>query len=108
MDEFGTISGALILLANIVMAWNTHRIQAMIDASPGDHTDELMRRLAHPGLRRRPPQIEPASRGAIRRLGARAEMKNLTFSKYQRLVITPQMQPIETTGSWTCPSRCAP
>ena len=34
------------MLANIVMAWNTHRIQAMIDASPGDHPDEVMRRLA--------------------------------------------------------------
>ena len=46
MEELGTISGALSLLANIVMAWNTHRIQAMIDASPGDHPDEVMRRLA--------------------------------------------------------------
>src|SRR3954451_18021938 len=44
MEELGTISGALTLLANIVMAWNTHRIQAMIDASPGDHPDEVMRR----------------------------------------------------------------
>ncbi|MGH6679732.1 MAG: Tn3 family transposase, partial [Bradyrhizobium sp.] len=25
MEELGTISGALTLLANIVMAWNTHR-----------------------------------------------------------------------------------
>jgi hypothetical protein len=24
MEELGTISGALTLLANIVMAWNTH------------------------------------------------------------------------------------
>ena len=46
MEELGTISGALSLLANIVMAWNTHRIQAMIDASPGDHPDEVTRRLA--------------------------------------------------------------
>ena len=46
MEEFGTISGALTLLANIVMAWNTHRIQAMIDATPGDHPDEVTRRLA--------------------------------------------------------------
>jgi hypothetical protein len=34
------------LLANIVMAWNTHHIQAMIDASSGDHPDEVTRRLA--------------------------------------------------------------
>jgi hypothetical protein len=46
MEELGAISGALTLLANIVMAWNTHRIQAMIDASPGDHPDEVMRGLA--------------------------------------------------------------
>ena len=46
MEELGTISGALTLLANIVMAWNTHRIQAMIDATPGDHPDEVTRRLA--------------------------------------------------------------
>ncbi|HTT81224.1 MAG TPA: Tn3 family transposase [Stellaceae bacterium] len=46
MEQLGTISGALTLLANIVMAWNTHRIQAMIDASLGDHPDEVMRRLA--------------------------------------------------------------
>jgi TnpA family transposase len=46
MEELGTISGALSLLANIVMAWNTHRIQTMIDASPGDHPDEVTRRLA--------------------------------------------------------------
>ena len=46
MEELGTISGALTLLGNIVMAWNTHRIQAMIDAAPSEHPDELMRRLA--------------------------------------------------------------
>jgi TnpA family transposase len=46
MEELGTISGALTLLANIVMAWNTHHIQAMIDALPGDHPDEVTRRLA--------------------------------------------------------------
>ena len=46
MEDLGTISGALTLLGNIVMAWNTHRIQAMIDAAPSEHPDELMRRLA--------------------------------------------------------------
>ena len=45
-EELGTISGALTLLANIVMAWNTHRLQAMIDRPPGDHPDEVMSRLA--------------------------------------------------------------
>ena len=46
IEELGTISGALTLLANIVMAWNTRRIQAVIDAAPGDHPDEVTRRLA--------------------------------------------------------------
>ena len=91
MEVLGTISGALTLLANIVMAWNTHRIQAMTDASPGDHPDEVMRRLApighkahqhawHSDFRSGPPQIEPTSPGAIRRLGARAGVKKLAFS----------------------------
>ena len=33
-EELGTISGALTLLPNIVMAWNTHHLQAMIDRRP--------------------------------------------------------------------------
>jgi TnpA family transposase len=45
-EELGTISGALTLLANIVMAWNTHHLQAMIDRAPSDHPDEVMSRLA--------------------------------------------------------------
>ena len=40
-EELGAISGALTLLANIVMAWNTHRLQAMIDRAPTDHADEV-------------------------------------------------------------------
>ena len=34
------------MLANIVMAWNTHHLQAMIDRVPSDHPDEVMSRLA--------------------------------------------------------------
>ena len=45
-EELGTISGALTLLANIVMAWNTHHLQAMIDRAPSEHPDEVVSRLA--------------------------------------------------------------
>ena len=45
-EELGAISGALTLLANIVMAWNTHRIQAVIDRTPNDHPDDVLSRLA--------------------------------------------------------------
>ena len=46
MEELSTISGALSLLANIVMAWNTHRLQAMIDQAPSDYPDAVVSRLA--------------------------------------------------------------
>jgi hypothetical protein len=45
-EQLGAISGALTLLANIVMAWNTHRIQAVIDRTPNDHPDDVLSRLA--------------------------------------------------------------
>jgi TnpA family transposase len=45
-EQLGAISGALTLLANIVMAWNTHRMQAVIDRAPNDHPDEVLSRLA--------------------------------------------------------------
>ncbi len=45
-EQLGAISGALTLLANIVMAWNTRRIQAVIDRAPNDHPDEVLSRLA--------------------------------------------------------------
>ena len=45
-EQLAAISGALTLLANIVMAWNTHRLQAVIDQSPNDHPDEVLSRLA--------------------------------------------------------------
>jgi len=43
-EELGTISGALTLLANVVMAWNTHHLQVMLDRAPGDHPDEVISR----------------------------------------------------------------
>lgn len=46
MEELGTISGALSLLANIAMAWNAHRLQAMIDRAPGAYPDAVLSRLA--------------------------------------------------------------
>jgi TnpA family transposase len=36
MEELGAISGALTLLANIVMAWNTHRLQLAVDQVPNE------------------------------------------------------------------------
>jgi len=38
-------------LANIVMAWNTHRLQAMIDQTPSDYSDAVVSRLAPIGYR---------------------------------------------------------
>lgn len=45
-EQLGAISGALTLLANVVMAWNTHHLQAAIDLAPGDHADDVLSRLA--------------------------------------------------------------
>ena len=45
-EQLGAISGALTLLANIIMAWNTHHMQAVIDQAPTDHPDEVLSRLA--------------------------------------------------------------
>ena len=46
MEELGTISGALTLLANIVMAWNTHRIQLAIDRMLSAYPDEVLNHIA--------------------------------------------------------------
>jgi hypothetical protein len=45
-EQLGAISGALTLLANIVMAWNTRRIQAAIDRAPNPHPDDVLSRFA--------------------------------------------------------------
>ncbi len=45
-EQLGAISGALTLLANIIMTWNTHRLQDMIDRAPTDHADAVLRQLA--------------------------------------------------------------
>jgi TnpA family transposase len=51
LEELGAISGALTLLANIVMAWNTHQLQIAIDRAPADYPDEVLSRIvpAHHG-----------------------------------------------------------
>jgi hypothetical protein len=46
MEELGAISGALALLANIVMAWNTHHLQLAIDQAPGAYPDEVLKDIA--------------------------------------------------------------
>ena len=40
------ISGALALLANVVMAWNTHRIQSFRDRKPDELADSVVAQLA--------------------------------------------------------------
>jgi len=45
-EQLGAISGALTLLANVIMAWNTYRMQAVIDQAPTNHPDEVLSRLA--------------------------------------------------------------
>jgi TnpA family transposase len=46
MEELGAISGALTLLANIVMAWNTYRFQLAADRVPGEYPDEVLSHIA--------------------------------------------------------------
>jgi hypothetical protein len=45
-EQLGAISGALTLLANIVMAWNIHHIQAVINRVQNDYPDEVLSRCA--------------------------------------------------------------
>jgi len=45
-EQLAAISGALTLLANIVMAWNTYRMQAVIDQAPSDYPNAVLSRIA--------------------------------------------------------------
>ncbi len=45
-EQLGAISGALSLLANIIMTWNTHSLQDMVDSAPTDHEDAVLSQLA--------------------------------------------------------------
>ena len=51
IEELVAISGALTLLANIVMAWNTHRLQIAIDRAPGEYPDEVLKGIAPIGYK---------------------------------------------------------
>jgi TnpA family transposase len=51
MEELGAISGALALLANIVMAWNTHRLQLAVDQTPAAYPDEVLKGIAPIGYK---------------------------------------------------------
>ena len=48
--ELLSVTGALALLTNIVLAWTTHRMQAVVEQWAGDHTQqadpELLRHIA--------------------------------------------------------------
>jgi TnpA family transposase len=45
-EQLAAISGALSLLANIVMAWNTQQMQAVVRQSPAQFPDEVLRQIA--------------------------------------------------------------
>ena len=34
------------MLANIIMAWNTHCLQTMIDRAPSEHADDVLSQVA--------------------------------------------------------------
>jgi hypothetical protein len=46
VEQMQAISGALTLLTNIVMAWNTQRIQSLRDQNPDEFPDDIVARLA--------------------------------------------------------------
>jgi TnpA family transposase len=45
-DQMQAISGALTLLANVIMAWNTYRIQSFRDQKPDELADNVVAQLA--------------------------------------------------------------
>ena len=45
-DQMQAISGALTLLTNVVMTWNTHRIQSLRDQNPDGLADNIIVHLA--------------------------------------------------------------
>jgi TnpA family transposase len=45
-EQLAAISGALTLLANIVMAWNTHRLQTVLEQPSADYPDEVLGEIA--------------------------------------------------------------
>jgi hypothetical protein len=45
-EQLAAISGALTLLANIVMDWNTHRLQTVLEQPSADYPDEVLNAIA--------------------------------------------------------------
>jgi len=45
-EQMAAISGALSLLANILMAWNTQRMQAVVRQTPEQFPEQLLRQIA--------------------------------------------------------------
>ena len=45
-EQMAAISGALSLLANIVMAWNTERMQAVVRQAPEQFPEEMLTQIA--------------------------------------------------------------
>ena len=45
-EQMQAISGALTLLTNVVMAWNTHRLQSLRDQKSDEFTDNIIARIA--------------------------------------------------------------
>jgi TnpA family transposase len=45
-EQLSAISGSLTLLANIIMAWNTHRFQNLLDQTSAGYADEVLSRIA--------------------------------------------------------------
>ena len=46
IEQLAAISSALTLLANVIMAWNTHRMQVIVGHSLADYPDELIAGIA--------------------------------------------------------------
>ena len=46
IEQLAAISGALTLLANVIMVWNTRKMQAIVGHSLADYPDELIARIA--------------------------------------------------------------
>jgi hypothetical protein len=48
-EQLGAISGALSLIANVVMAWNTQHIQTIVRQTPEAFPDDVLRQIAPVG-----------------------------------------------------------
>ena len=55
------ISGALTLLTNIVMAFNTHRMQRLIDTDPALNQPEQLAHIAPHAIEHNNPRVDQAA-----------------------------------------------